>query len=58
MKDDVWLINRIEEDCNGDMEDVPIGYFQGTHEQVLDYIKKLNKKSYDIYDYIFLDRLN
>lgn len=56
---EIWQISRYDFDAFEDDNDVPIGYFEGSHKQVLDYIKALNEKADDChYSYMFLDRLN
>ena len=56
---ETWLINRI--DVDDDNSEIPIGYFEGTHRDVMDYVHKRNdedSKDRVLYEYEFLDKLN
>ncbi len=57
---EIWIINRTDID-DYESSEFPIGYFEGSQRQVIDYIQKRNNeesKSKVLYDYIFVDKLN
>lgn len=55
---EIWVVERSNIDDEYD-SDYPVGYFEGTQKQVIDYIEAENEKTDRfIHHYVFVEKLN
>lgn len=52
---EIWVVTC----CDLDDSDYPIGYFEGSHKQVMDYVRAKNEAvDESLYNYVFVEKLN